>query len=347
MQKFEKHLVPTVFLILVIGSIYFSGASPNYIIDQLYARFIRNGVIVIALLIPIMVGMGINFAITIGAISAQIGLIFALDFQIEGFLGLIFALVVSLVISYFAGILIAWVMNKAKGKEMICGIVISYLGTNLYHLIFMVGYGTIIPPRNSDMVLSTGVGLRNMLDSAMYRDVFHQFFIITIGNIKIAFLPIFVIILSALFVFYISRTRFGYQLRVVGESLEKAEMLGIDVNKVRKRAIIISTMLAAIGQILFIQNMGVINVYTGHLNINIFAAAALMAGGATLKEAKIRHAFQGLILYHTLFILSPIAGQNIFQNVALGEYFRSFVAYSTIVFALAMSMRKEEMEESI
>ena len=69
-------------------------------------------------------------------------------------------------------------------------------------------------------------------------------------------------------------------------------MLGIDVNKVRKRAIIISTMLAAIGQILFIQNMGV-KLYTGHLNINIFAAAALMAGGATLKEASIVMPFKG------------------------------------------------------
>ena len=79
-------------------------------------------------------------------------------------------------------------MNKAKGKEMICGIVISYLGTNLYHLIFMVGYGTIIPPRNSDMVLSTGVGLRNnMLDSAMYRDVFHQFLLSLLEILKIAF----------------------------------------------------------------------------------------------------------------------------------------------------------------
>ena len=62
MQKFEKHLVPTVSY-SCNRQYLFSGASPNYIIDQLYARFIRNGVIVIALLIPIMVGMGINFAL--------------------------------------------------------------------------------------------------------------------------------------------------------------------------------------------------------------------------------------------------------------------------------------------
>jgi len=40
---------------------------------------------------------------------------------------------------------------------------------------------------------------------------------------------------------------------------------------------------------------------------------------------------------------SPQAGQNIFADVALGEYFRSFVAYGTIAFALVLNIREAEL----
>lgn len=92
---------------------------------------------------------------------------------------------------------------------------------------------------------------------------------------------------------------------------------------------------------MFVQNLGILNVYTGHLNIDVFSASALLVGGATLRKANIRNAFIGLFLFHTLFIVSPLAGQRLFQNAALGEYFRSFLAYGTIVFALVMNLRYE------
>jgi hypothetical protein len=67
---------------------------------------------------------------------------------------------------------------------------------------------------------------------------------------------------------------------------------------------------------------------------------AMLAGGATIQEARVRHVFLGVLLFYALFIVSPQAGQNIFSNAALGEYFRSFVAYGTIAFALMMDIRQ-------
>ncbi|MEN1760553.1 ABC transporter permease subunit [Anoxynatronum sibiricum] len=344
MKKGRQFIVPLVFLILSIAGIQAAGLSLAYMGGEVYARIVRNGVMVLALLIPIMAGMGINFAISIGAISAQVGLILALDFQVPGLAGLLFALTVGLILSYFSGCMIAWVYNRAKGKEMICGIVMSFLATNLYHLVFMVGYGTVIPVRNSQLVLSKGVGLRNMLDTVMYKNLFDS--VLTLHTVRGSYsmVPFIIIGVVAVFIAYVRRTPLGYRFRVVGESLDIAEKLGIDIDETRKKAIVLSTMMASLGHLLFIQNMGVVNVYTGHLNVNIFAAAALMAGGATLKRATITQAFQGLILFHTLFIVSPMAGQNLFANAALGEYFRSFIAYGTIVFALMMSLKQQEGE---
>ena len=55
----------------------------------------------------------------------------------------------------------------------------------------------------------------------------------------------------------------------------------------------------------------------------------------------------GVLLFHSLFIVSPQAGQNVFGNPALGEYFRSFIAYGTIAFALVMNMRSRKPAMSV
>jgi simple sugar transport system permease protein len=65
-----------------------------------------------------------------------------------------------------------------------------------------------------------------------------------------------------------------------------------------------------------------------------------VVGRRGYQEARVRHVFVGVLLFHALFIVSPQAGQNIFSNAALGEYFRSFVAYGTIAFALMMNIRQ-------
>jgi hypothetical protein len=85
-----------------------------------------------------------------------------------------------------------------------------------------------------------------------------------------------------------------------------------------------------------------LNVYTAHLNTDIFSCAALLAGGATVTRAKVRHALIGIVLFHTLFVVSPQAGQNLFGNPALGEYFRSFVAYGTIAVALILNAKNSD-----
>ncbi|MEJ2039229.1 MAG: hypothetical protein P8X55_09875, partial [Desulfosarcinaceae bacterium] len=129
--------------------------------------------------------------------------------------------------------------------------------------------------------------------------------------------------------------------RAVAESGERAELAGIDVEKVRIKAMMLSTVLACLGQVIYTQNIGMLNVYTAHLNSDIFSCAALLAGGATIYKARVRHAQAGIILFHTLFIVSPQAGQNLFTNAALGEYFRTFIAYGTIAFALMMNIRRD------
>lgn len=327
----QKYSLTLGFIVLCTLGFHAAGFSLGFLTDELYARIVRNAVTILSLLIPIMAGMGLNFSIIIGAMASQLVMIFVKDWGIEGMKGLMLAFALTLMLSAILGDLIGRLLNRAKGREMITGIVVGLVGTNLYQLLFLVGFGTLIHPRSEEMLLSRGIGLRNMVDILPFKKIFLQ-------NPLIIFL---IITLVVLVVAYIRGTRLGIRFRALGEGLHTARLLGIDVDKTRRQAIMISTMLAGTGHLMFILEMGNINVYTGHLNIDIFSCAALLAGGASLQKAGVRHALLGLVLFHTLFIVSPLAGQNLFKNAAIGEYFRSFAAYGTIVLALVFNQRQK------
>lgn len=342
MKKLSRYSVPLIFLVMSIIGMVAANVSSSFILGELYSRFVRNSMFLLALLLPIMVGMGINFSITIGALSAQMALIIVSDLGMINQTGAILVLVLALAIAFLLGNLIGFLLNKAKGKEMIASIVIGLLGTNIYQLIFMVGYGSIINPFNPDILQANGIGVKAMLDVMPMAKDFTDMLPIRIGNVDGSLLAIFLVFLVSGLVYWIMNSKFGNHARAVGDNMLLAEKHGIDVDKTRKTAIVISTMLAAFGQIMYVQNMGIVNVYTGHLNLDVFAAAALLAGGATFKKAHIRNVYVGIFLFHIMFIVSPIAGQNIFQNQAIGEYFRTFVAYGTIVFALILNLKNEK-----
>lgn len=69
-----------------------------------------------------------------------------------------------------------------------------------------------------------------------------------------------------------------------------------------------------------------------------------MIGGASVTNAKISHALLGTLLFHTLFIVSPLAGRNLFGDAQLGEYFRVFVAYGVIGVSLVMHAWRKQLE---
>ncbi len=337
----RRNIVPVLFVLLSILGMYFSRMGVVFVANEVVIRFIRDGVLVLALIIPVVAGMGLNFAIVVGSMCAQVGLVLAVDYQLGGATGLLFICAVSVPLAICAGWLIGACLNRVKGKEMITTIIIGFVATSIYQLVFMVGYGTIITPSNKEMMLSRGIGVRNMVDLEKFRNLIDSIWLIKIGGIEIPLFMILVVLGFAAVVHYILQTRLGKAFQAVSEDGVRAELVGIHVDSVRIKAMILSTVLACLGQVIYTQNIGMLNVYTAHLNSDIFACASLLAGGATIYKARVRHALIGVLLFHTLFIVSPQAGQNLFSNAALGEYFRTFVAYGTIAFALMMNIFRE------
>ena len=66
--------------------------------------------------------------------------------------------------------------------------------------------------------------------------------------------------------------------------------------RTRVLAIVISTVLAGFGQIIYLQNIGTMNTYNSHEQIGMFSIAALLIGGASAVKASIPNAITGIIL---------------------------------------------------
>ncbi|WP_130806744.1 ABC transporter permease subunit [Senegalia massiliensis] len=161
---------------------------------------------------------------------------------------------------------------------------------------------------------------------------------------KVPVITIFVIFVLCLFNVLIVKTKIGQEFRTVGQDKQIAKVSGINVDKIRVLAIVISIVLAAWGQIIFLQNLGTLNTYGSHEQIGMFSIAALLIGGASVSKATIGQAILGTTLFHTLFIVSPLAGKNLFGDAQIGEFFRAFVAYGVIGVSLGLHAWKKRVE---
>ena len=114
----QKNAVTVMFVVLCIIGLICSGQTVSYVMYELFGRLSRNAFIVLALIIPIVAGMGINFAITIGAMAAQIAALWVIEWGISGLTG--FRGCHAYDHAYCSVFWLSYgkLMNKMKGQEM-------------------------------------------------------------------------------------------------------------------------------------------------------------------------------------------------------------------------------------
>ena len=392
-REFIRNNVVTIMFIVVCAvCMAFSGYKPNYVMYELFGRLSRNAFIVLALIIPIVAGMGINFAITIGAMAAQIACILVLEWGIPGFSGFLVAAALTVPMASVFGFLIGKILNKMKGQEMIGGMILGYFANGLYQLLCLFIFDNIIPIKNPDLTITGSKGIANTMDLSkaggmggtlekLWRLPMAQAtlvfavviaVILIIGHVRshrknnkklgiqlgalaavcvVMQLPVMkdlfsmvqvpmatfgIVALLCLFNVLLMRTRLGQQFRAVGQNRTVANAAGINVDKVRIIAITISTVLAGWGQLIFVQNLGAFQTYGAADQVGLYAGAAILVGGASVARATNTQAILGTILFHLLFIVAPYAGNTLFGNSMIGEYFRVFISYGVIALALVM-----------
>lgn len=333
---FSRYAVVIIFVIITVAAIPPSGLSIKYILQEIITRLGRNSFLVLALLLPIYAGMGLNFGMTLGAMAGQIGLIFAVNYGIANWQGLVFALLVGLPIAVLLGWVCGLVMNRAKGREMVTGYILAFFINGIYQFFVMYMLGSVIPMGNKAIVLSRGYGIRNTLNLESVRQSLDNIVMLRVAGFSIPLVTFIIIALLCIFVVWFKKTKLGQDMRAVGQDMAVAESAGIPVEKTRIVAIIISTVLACAGQIIFLQNMGNLATYNAHDQTGFFAVAAILVGGASVTNASIANVFVGVMLLHAMFVVSPLAGQKLFGSAMIGEYFRQFIGYGVIALSLVL-----------
>lgn len=465
-----KNKVVILFLLLCVGATAASKQPLTFVIPELFTRIARNAFIVLALIIPVITGLGLNFGIVVGAMAAQIALFLTTYWGFTGVGGFFITVALATPIALVFGFLVGKLFNLVKGNEMIAGLILGYFADGIYQLIFLFVFGGVIAMNNPTLMIATGVGVKNTIDlkdtvkytldtipmltvleigfylviagllfttihkrikkqavnwkdtalkaaAAVFvyaltfigpveqflssdrllllpavelgclsvvlwqlfqivrhkmtkhtgagsfgkRDTFDirraLVFIVLAGavygltyipalfNVLIAVqLPVMTYIcIGVLCVFnnLLMRTRLGQNMRAVGQNRAVANSAGIDVDKTRIIAMLFSTVLASWGQLIYLQNIGTMSTYGAHTQVGQFAIAALLVGGASVQKATNKNALLGIVLFHTLFIVSPLAGKELFGDPVIGEYFRVFVSYGVIAMALAMHAWKK------
>ncbi|MBR2054055.1 MAG: ABC transporter permease [Clostridia bacterium] len=379
------------FVALSIVCLLASGQNLNKVLGDLTGRMGRNIFIVLALIIPVVAGMGINFAITIGAMAAQIACLWTVEWGISGLPGMLLAAAITVPLASFFGFLIGKLMNKMKGQEMIGGLILGYFANGLYQLLFLFVFGNLIPLNAPGLVVKGSTGVANTIDlstergfkyalddvwrmpllDALYlvlgiaaaiilvmmllKKIKQQRGLIIIGIMAVVagltFIPpiaaIFenisapmatfgVVALLCLFNTALLKTRLGQNFRAVGQNRTVANASGINVDRVRIIAIMISTVLAGWGQLIFVQNMGSFQTYGAHEQVGLYAGAAILVGGASIRKATNSQAILGCILFHLMFIVVPDAGKLLSSDASIGEYLRAFISYGVIALALVI-----------
>ena len=346
LELVRNNTVPLMFIIICVVCIPISGFSPGYLLNEIVTRLGRNAFLILSLLIPIMAGMGLNFGMTLGAMAGEIGLIFVADWQIWGIPGIILAMIISIPISVLLGLFCGKMLNMAKGREMVTSYIISFFMNGLYQLVVLYMMGSIIPIIHSSIKLPRGYGVRNTVSLLHMRQYLDNFLAIHIGGVKIPVLTLIIIALLCLFIIWFRKTKLGQDMRAVGQDMDVAGDAGIKVERTRIIAIIMSTVFAGLGMVIYLQNMGNISTYSSHTQIGMFCIAALLVGGASVDRASIGNVFLGVILFHLMFIVAPKAGATITGDSMIGEYFRVFISYGVIPVALIMYETKKRRSKS-
>jgi simple sugar transport system permease protein len=343
LELIQNNSVPIMFIVICAVCIPLSGFSPGYLLNEIITRMGRNTFLILSLLIPIMAGMGLNFGMTLGAMAGQIALILVADWQIWGIPGIILAMIISAPISVLLGLICGRLLNMAKGREMITSYIISYFINGLYQLVVLYMMGPIIPIIHTSIKLPRGYGIRNTVSLLNMRQHLDNLLAIRIGGAKIPVLTFLVIALLCLFIVLFRKTKLGQDMRAVGQDMDVARNAGIKAERTRVVSIVMSTVFAGLGMIIYLQNMGNIATYSSHSQIGMFCIAALLVGGASVERASIGNVFLGVTLFHLMFIVAPSTGAKITGDSMIGEYFRVFVSYGIITVALVMYEAKKRI----
>lgn len=326
---------------LVIGSFYillcllafiYNLSLPGQISNTL-VRLGMNGVLVLAMLPGIQCGISLNLGLPVGIIGGLIGGLLCIEFGFSGWFGFLFAIVVGIAISAVTGYLYGLLLNRLKGSEMS---VTTYVGFSIVSLMCIAWL--VLPFKSKIMKWPMGKGLRTTIGlQTSYRHLLNDFLAFKIFGVTVPTGLLLFFALCCFLVWLFMRSKTGIAMSAVGANPRFAAATGINVDKMRIIGTMLSTILAAVGIIVYGQSYGFMQLYQAPLRMGFLAASAILLGGASTSRARISHVIIGTFLFQGVLALGmPVANAMVPQST-ISETFRILISNGIILYALTKS----------
>ncbi|MDR2899603.1 MAG: ABC transporter [Clostridiales bacterium] len=325
----------TLFLIfLIIMSVAF-GIDSEMLLSDCLTRIGMNGLFVLSMLLPVVAGAGINFAMPIGVICGLVGGVISLEYEIAGFAGLMTAIAIALPLAALGGYVYSLLLNRVRGSEMMVGNFTALATVALMSLAWMF-----FPVTNRKIVwpmLGYGVRMTLTLDGS-YENILDDFLAIHFSDKLIIPTGLFIVFLLMCFAIKMFlNTKTGISMQTAGSNPSFAKSIGININKMRSLSLIISCCLSAVGIIVYSQSYGFYQFYNAPQNMTIPTIASILIGGATMKKANVTNVIIGTILFQSILTIAMPVSNVAVASGGLSEVVRVIVCNGIILYALTKS----------
>lgn len=327
--------IPTLFvgaflvLTILLGS--FLGISMSALVSDTIKRTGMNGILVLAMVPSIQSGTGPNFALPVGIICGLFALVCSIELGLMGgsliLVAILFSIILAIIVGYFYGRL----LNAVKGSEMTIATYTGFSVVALMNLAWLM-----IPFKNAKMRWFMGDGLREtiQLEGVGAAQILNDFLSFEIGGVIIPTGLLLVFLGACLLVWLFFKSKTGIAISAGGISPNFAMASGLDHDKNRIIANIISTVLGAVGIIVYSQSYGYMQLYGGPLMMAFGAVAAVLIGGATAQRAKVSHVIIGVVLFQGLLTSALPVANIVFEGTDLSETMRMIIQNGIILYAL-------------
>ena len=320
------------YVLLCLLALILNLSLPTQLSNTL-VRMGMNGILVLSMLPGIQCGISLNLGMPIGIIGGLIGGLLCIELGIPGFAGFVFSCVVGVAISAATGYAYGWLLNRLKGDEMS---VTTYVGFSIVSLM-CIGW-LVLPFKSPIMKWPLGDGLRTTIGlQSAYKHVLNNFLSFKVLGITIPTGLLLFFALCCFLLWLFMRSKTGIAMSAAGANPRFAAATGINVDKMRILGTVISTMLAAVGIIVYGQSYGFMQLYQAPRQMGFLAASAILLGGATTSRAKISHVVVGTFLFQGVLTLSMPVANALIPGSTISETLRILISNGIILYALTKS----------
>lgn len=299
-------------------------------------------ILVLAMIPTIKCGIGPNFGVSLGIVGGLLGTLLAIELKISPrvdallpgagpWAAFAFAVVVSALLGWLIGIGYGKLLNMVKGSEMT---VTTYIGYSFIYLMCILWF---LAPFSSGEITwpLSGIGVRNSVAlEGHFAEVLNEAGKFSIFGVEIPTGLLLFAIGACLIVHMYFKSKTGLAIQAVGANPTFARASGINVDKMRVKGVAMSTIIGAIGIVVYTQGFGFLQAYAAPLQMGFLCVASILIGGATTTKAVIAHVLIGTFIYQGLIIFTPPVSNTLLAGTDISDTMRQIIQNGVILYAL-------------